>query len=83
MKDDQRVTTAAVLLQNAEENYRIAEGRYTEGVGPMIDVVDAETALTAARTSSVQAQLDAQVDRAKLDRAIGRELLQQGMTNEK
>jgi len=68
---DQRMIAAAKLVEQADENHRIAQGRYKEGVGPMIDVVDAETQLTAARTSYVQAQLDALVGRAKLDRATG------------
>jgi len=69
---DQRVVAAAKLVEQAEDNHRIAQGRYEEGVGPMIDVVDAQTQLTEARVSYVQAQLDALVGRAKLDRATGR-----------
>ena len=80
---DQRVATAAMLIDQADENYRVAQGRYKEGVGLMIDVVDAETSLTAARTSHVQAVLDSLVNRAKLDKATGRGLSQEGTTNEK
>ena len=80
---DQRVTTAGKLVAQAEENYRIAQGRYTGGVGPMIDVVDAETALTAARTAYAQARYDAQVTRARLDLAVGSRFRPEGATSEK
>ena len=80
---DKRVATAAKLVEQAEENHRIAQGRYTQGVGPMLDVVDAETQLTAARTSYVQAQLDALVSRANLDRATGQAVPVKGVSNER
>lgn len=80
---DQLVVAAAKLVEQAEENHRIAQGRYEEGVGPMIDVVDAETQLTAARTSYVQAQLDALVGRAKLDRATGQAVAVKEASNER
>jgi len=80
---DQRITTAEKLVAQAEENYRIAQGRYAGGVGPMIDVVDAETALTAARTAYAQARYDAQVTRARLDLAVGSRFRPEGATSEK
>ncbi|MHB1457746.1 MAG: TolC family protein [Armatimonadota bacterium] len=80
---DQRVTTSTRLVDQAEENYRIAQGRYKEGIGPMIDVVDAETTLTAARASHVQAELDSLTSRAKLDNATGQGLSREGTMNEK
>ncbi len=83
MEADQRVATAEALVAQAEENYRIAQGRYAAGVGPMLDVVDAETALTAARTSYAQARYDAQVARARLDLAMGKPFPREGSTREK
>jgi len=80
---DQRITAAEKLVAQAEENYRIAQGRYAGGVGPMIDVVDAETALTAARTAFAQARYDAQVTRAQLDLAVGSRFRPAGATSEK
>ena len=83
LEADQRVATADKLVAQAEENYRIAQGRYAGGVGPMIDVVDAETALTAARTAYAQARYDAQVTRARLHLAVGSRLRPEGATSEK
>jgi len=80
---DQRVATAEKLVAQAEENYRIAQGRYAGGVGPMLDVVDAETALTGARTSYAQARYDAQVTRAQLDLAVAHPFRGEGATREK
>lgn len=83
LEADKRVVAAAKLVEQADENHRIAQGRYTEGVGPMIDVVDAETQLTAARTSYVQAQLDALVSRANLEKATGQAVPVKGVSNER
>ena len=82
LEADQRAATAEKLVAQAEENYRIARGRYESGVGPMIDVVDAETALTAARTDYAQARYDAQVTRARLDLAVGSRFRPEGATSE-
>jgi TolC family type I secretion outer membrane protein len=79
---DQRVATAEKLVTQAEENHRIAQGRYESGVDPMIDVVDAETALTAARTDYAQARYDAHVTRARLDLAVGSRFRPEGATSE-
>jgi outer membrane protein TolC len=49
----------------------------------MIDVVDAETALTAARTDYAQARYDTQVSRARLDLAAGCRFQAEGATSEK
>jgi TolC family type I secretion outer membrane protein len=83
LEADQRVVTAEKLVAQAEENYRIARGRYESGVGPMIDVVDAEAALTMARTDYAQARYDAQVTRARLDLAVGSRFRPEGATSEK
>jgi outer membrane protein len=70
------VTTAA--LTQAQEQYRLAQVRFKEGVtlipggSPLLEISDAQTALTQAQVNQINAQYDLQNARARLDRAIGR-----------
>ena len=52
----QRVRTAADLLASATESEQVARGRYTEGVGSIIDLLVAQSALASARAQAVQAR---------------------------
>jgi TolC family type I secretion outer membrane protein len=52
----QRVTTSAVLLASAEQSEQVARGRYTEGVGSILDLLTAQSALADARAQQVQAR---------------------------
>ena len=60
----------------AEEALREARARAEAGTGTQLDVLDAETSLTQARTTNVQALHDYDVARAKLERAIGENMIQ-------
>jgi TolC family type I secretion outer membrane protein len=61
------------ILEQAEEDMRVSEGRYKEGLGNILEVIDAQTALTQAKTNNVIAAYDITSAGAKLDRAIGKE----------
>ena len=50
-----RVRASADLLANAEASERVARGRYSEGVGGIVDVLLAQSALSAARAQSLSA----------------------------
>ena len=54
----QRVRTARDLLASAGQSAEVAEGRYKEGVGTILDVPTAQSALAAARAQEVQARAD-------------------------
>jgi outer membrane protein len=60
----------------AEEALREARARAEAGTGTQLDVLDAETSLTQARTTNVQALHDYAAARAKLERAIGEDMVQ-------
>jgi outer membrane protein TolC len=62
------------VQEQAEEALREANARFDAGTGTQLDVLDAETSLTQARTTQVQALHDYASARAKLERAIGAEL---------
>ncbi|MDA8099473.1 MAG: TolC family protein [Nitrospiraceae bacterium] len=66
-----RVGVTESSLKTAQENLSLAQGRYRAGVGPSIEVTDAEVAALKAETDHVQAQYDYQLAVAKLEREMG------------
>ena len=67
----QRVDVASRQVASAQEDYRMALLRYKSNVGTNLDVLDARTALTNARTQLVDAVYDMNSSRADLDYALG------------
>jgi outer membrane protein len=67
----ERIRTSEVLLESARENLELAQGRYQVGVGPLIDVTDAELALTQAESENIQAIVDFKLSEARLRKAMG------------
>lgn len=65
----------------AEEALREARARFDAGTGTQLDVLDAETSLTQARATDVQALHDYDTARAKLERAIGEDMIQTVQAN--
>ncbi len=62
------------VQEEAEEALREANARSEAGTGTQLDVLDAETALTQARTTLVQSQHDYVSAVARYQRAIGSDL---------
>jgi outer membrane protein len=67
------ITAADRALVAAQERYTLAEGRYQTGAGSIIELSDAQAALTAARAARIQTDFDIAVARARLLKALGRE----------
>ena len=67
----QTLTTSADLLASAEQSERVALGRYKAGVGNILDLLNAQSALANARLQRIQAALDWYVARASLAKAVG------------
>ena len=67
----ERQTVAGKALEQATEDMRVSEGRYQEGLGVILEVIDAQTALTQAKTNQVVAAFDIATAQVKLDRATG------------
>ena len=59
------------VQEQAEEALRLANSRAAAGTGTQLDVLQAETALTEARTTQIQAEYAYAVAVAKLERSIG------------
>jgi outer membrane protein TolC len=64
------------VQEQADEALREARARADAGTGTQLDVLDAETSLTQARTTQIQALHDYAVARARLERAIGEDMIQ-------
>jgi outer membrane protein len=62
---------AAKSVQQAEESLCIIETRYRGEIALVTELLDAQLALTAARTRLVTARLAEQIALARLQRAIG------------
>lgn len=66
------------VQEQAEEALRLANARAEAGTGTQLDVLNAQTALTEARTTQIQALHDYSVARARLERAMGETLRVEG-----
>jgi outer membrane protein len=64
---------AEEALVNARERLRLAEGRYQAGAGSLLELSDAQVALTAAAAQQVRAEYELAAARAGLLRALGRD----------
>lgn len=68
---EKNIQTTSVAVTRAEEDYKIAQVRYSAGVGTNLDVMDAEEKLTTARTNYYTALYNYNTSKAALDKAMG------------
>ena len=59
-------------VESAQENFRLSQGRFDAGVGTIIELTDAQLALTQAQSDEAQALSDYRIAIARLERALGR-----------
>jgi outer membrane protein TolC len=67
----ERIKNNQVAVNKAKRDYEMAEERYDAGIGTNLDVMDAEVAMTQAKTNYVQALYDYNNSRAQLNKAMG------------
>jgi outer membrane protein len=68
---DEVLKSQEKVVEEAEEALRLARARNEAGTGTQLDVLSAQTALTDARSTQIEALHDYSVARARLERAIG------------
>lgn len=68
----ERIQAARALIASSQENFRLAQGRFDVGVGTILELTDAQLALTQASNTEAQALADYRIALAQLDRAAGR-----------
>ncbi len=67
-----RFTVSREAVTQAEEGLRIVQDRYDAGLTTIVELLDSEMALTAARTNLTRTLYDATVSQARLDLSLGR-----------
>lgn len=67
----QSLRSSADLVNSAEQSERVASARYKAGVGSLLDVLVAQSALASARQQRVQASFNWNIYRATLAQAMG------------
>jgi outer membrane protein TolC len=67
-----RVDATRDLLASASQGEEVARGRYREGVGSILDLLSAQSALETARAEEIRARADLLVSLVRLARAAGR-----------
>ncbi len=68
---NESITASKILLDSAEESSRVALGRYKEGVGNIIDTLNAQNALASAKQQKIQSILNWNIARTTLAQSIG------------
>jgi outer membrane protein len=68
----ERLKANEAAARAGKENLDLANGRYSVGVGSIIEVTDAETLYTTSQTTYVRTLYDYKIAEAQLQRAIGR-----------
>jgi len=66
-----RIPVSQIALDKAKENYELTSGRYKVGYGNVIELKDAQVALSNAKLSHYQTLYEYNSARADLERAIG------------
>jgi outer membrane protein TolC len=67
----QSLRSSGDLLSSAEQSERVALGRYKAGVGSILDVLNAQSALASGRQQRIQSTFNWNVSRATLAQAMG------------
>ncbi|MFH1861000.1 MAG: TolC family protein [bacterium] len=71
LEAEEEVNMMKITVSQAEENFRILEGKYQEGMATNIEVLDAQLLLSNSRLSYYQSLFDYELAMAKLDKAMG------------
>lgn len=69
---EERIQATQKAVESARENFRLAQGRFDAGVGTIIELTDAQLALTQTQATEAQALADYRTAIARLERALGR-----------
>jgi TolC family type I secretion outer membrane protein len=68
----ERIGATEKAIESAQENLRLAQGRYDAGVGTILELTEAQLSLSNAEADNVRALTDYRVGLAVLDRVAGR-----------
>ena len=71
---EEQIRVSQQVERQAQENLDLAEGRYTTGVGNIIELTDAQVSLTSAQANHIQALYSFKTALADLERSVGKPL---------
>lgn len=72
VETEERIQAAQASVASAQENFKLAQGRFDAGVGTILELTDAQLALTEAQSTEAKALADHRIARARLERALSR-----------
>ncbi len=67
-----KIDISKLGVQQAEENLRVTEDKFKNGMALSSDVVDAETAYSTAKINHTNSVVDYELAKARLDKSIGK-----------
>jgi outer membrane protein len=77
------IDLALIGVAAATENYRVQRARYREGATTILDLLEAQVALSEAQASLIQARYSARVALAQIEALLGRRIFEGNTTTEK
>jgi len=72
LQAEEAIGAAQKAVESADENFRLSQGRFDAGVANIIELTDAQLALTTAESNVAQALADYRISIARLERFMGR-----------
>ncbi len=69
-----KVKVSKLGVEQAEENYRMIKDKYNNQIASSTDLIDAETALLAAKTNYVNSLVDYEMSKVRLDKSVGKKI---------
>jgi len=72
VKASEKVIVAEEAVKQAEENYRVTDDKFKQGITLNSELLDAETALKQVRTNYTQALVDYELAKAQIEKATGK-----------
>jgi outer membrane protein len=72
LKAKEKIITARQSVHQAEENYRVTDETFKNGLALNSDLLDAEFALMQAKTNYIQSLADYELAKASLEKSIGK-----------
>ncbi|MFA4843463.1 MAG: TolC family protein [Candidatus Margulisiibacteriota bacterium] len=69
------ITSTKKAVDFAEESHKVSSLRFNSGVGTNLEEIDAQVALTQARTTQLKALFDLEIAKAKLNKVVGKEVI--------
>jgi outer membrane protein TolC len=70
IETEERIQAAQASVASAQENFKLAQGRFDAGVGTILELTDAQLALTQAQSTEAQALADFRIARSRLEHAL-------------